>query len=125
MASKKKVASKKKASTKKRSTTAAHKRSATKKRNDLAKQLRADLKASRETLRGATAAAREELKLAKAAAKAEIAVLKDQLAAVMKREQALRKVSEQKAKMMWKAGEQWEKKQVAKIQKAFRKAPKA
>jgi hypothetical protein len=25
---------------------------------------------------------------------------------------------------MWKAGEQWEKKQVAKIQKAFKKAPK-
>jgi hypothetical protein len=43
----------------------------------------------------------------------------------MKREKALLKVSEQKATMMWKAAEQWEKKQVAKIRKAFKKAPSA
>ena len=59
------------------------------------------------------------------AAKAEIAVLKDQLDAVMKREKALLRVSEQKTKVMWKAAEQWEKKQVSKIQKMFKKAPKA
>ena len=60
-----------------------------------------------------------------AAAKAEVNVLKDQLAAVMKREKALLKIGEQKTKMMWKAAEQWEKKQVSKIQKMFHKAPKA
>lgn len=43
----------------------------------------------------------------------------------MKREKALLKVGEQKTKMMWKAAEQWEKKQVTKIQKMFKKAPKA
>jgi len=43
----------------------------------------------------------------------------------MKREKALLKVSEQKATMMWKAAEQWEKKQVAKIRKVFKKAPSA
>ena len=121
MAIKKKTAAKKRSSTAK----ASHKRTATRTRNDLTKQLRADLKATRETLRAANAAAREELKLAKAAAKAEITVLKDQLNAVMKREKALRKISEEKAKMMWKAGEQWEKKQMAKIKKTFRKAPSA
>lgn len=119
------MASKKKTSTKKRSSTAVRKGMATKSRNDFTKQLRADLKASREALRAASAAAREELKLANAAAKAEIAVLKDQLAAVMKREKALLNISEQKAKMMWKAGEQWEKKQMAKIRKAFKKTPTA
>jgi hypothetical protein len=107
------MAGKKKTVTKKRSA-AAHKGDATRKRNELTSQLRADLQASKETL-----------KAANAAAKAEITVLKDQLNAVMKREKALLKVSEQKAKIMWKAAEQWEKKQVAKIQKMFHKAPKA
>jgi len=119
------MASKKKTSTKKRSSTSTHKSTATRKRNELTRKLRVDLKASKETLRAASTAAREELKLAKAAAKAEIAILKDQLTAVMKREKALLKISEQKATMMWKAAEQWEKKQVAKIQRTFKKAPKA
>ena len=108
------MASKKKVTTKKRSSISVHKGDATRKRNELTKQLRADLKASKETLR-----------VANAASKAEIKVLKDQLNAVLKREKALLKVSEQKAKIMWKAAEQWEKKQVAKIQKMFNKAPKA
>ena len=43
----------------------------------------------------------------------------------MKREKALLQVGEQKTKMMLKAAEQWEKKQVSKIQKMFKRAPKA
>jgi hypothetical protein len=118
------MVSKKKQAPKKRSATSVKKGQATRKRHDLTRQLREDLKATKAALRLASASAREEIKLVNAAAKAEIAVLKDQLAAVMKREQALAKIGEQKAKLMWKAGEQWEKKQVAKIQKAFKKAPK-
>lgn len=37
-----------------------------------------------------------------------------------KREQALLKLGEQKAKMMWQAGAKWEKEQVSKIQKKFK-----
>jgi exosome complex RNA-binding protein Csl4 len=107
-------------SSKKRSTTAVHKGVATRTRNDLTKQLKADLKATKAALRSSSVAARAELKLARAAAKAEIAVLRDQLSAAIKREQALIKISEQKAKMMWKAGEEWEKQQIAKMRKAFR-----
>ncbi len=107
-------------SSRKRSATAVHKGVATRTRHDLNKQLRADLKAAKAALKAAGTAARAELKLARSAAKAEIAVLKDQLTAAGKREQALLKISEQKTKMMWKAGEQWEKEQVAKIQKAFK-----
>ena len=118
MASKKKTA-------KKRSSTAVNKGVATRKRHELTKQLRTDLKATKDALKAANASAREELKLAKAAAKAEITVLKDQLNSVIKREKALLKVAEQKTAMMVKAAEQWEKKQVSKIQKMFSKAPKA
>ena len=84
-----------------------------------------NLKATKNTLKAANTSAREELKLAKAAAKAEITVLKDQLNSVIKREKALLKIAEQKTVMMVKAAEQWEKKQVSKIQKMFKKAPKA
>ena len=69
-------------------------------------------------------AAREELKLARAAARDEIAVLKDQLAAALKREAELRKLSEKKIKKMLAAGERWEKKQRIKLKKAARKARK-
>ncbi|MGD8526714.1 MAG: hypothetical protein PVJ63_10725, partial [Thioalkalispiraceae bacterium] len=123
-ASKKKATARKKSVGKKRSSAAANKGVATRRRNDLAKKLREDLKASREALRSARAAAREELKLANAAAKAEIKVLKDQLAAARKREQALVKISEQKAKMMWKAGEQWERQQMTKLKNAMKKSPR-
>ena len=92
------MATKKKTSTKKRSPASSNKSVATRKRNDLSKQLRADLNATKEALKAANASAREELKLAKAAAKAEVAVLKDQLSAVMKREKALLQVGEQKTK---------------------------
>lgn len=119
------MAIKKKTSTKKRSPAASRKGAATRTRNDLNRKLKEDLQATKASLKAANAAAREELKLAKAAAKAEIAVLKDQLAAVIKREKALLKVSEEKTKIMWKAAEQWEKQQVAKIKKMFTKAPKA
>jgi len=44
----------------------------------------------------------------------------------MKREQELMKLGEKKAKMMWTAGERWEKKQIARIQRAVKKKrPKA
>lgn len=105
---------------KKRSTTATHKGQATRKRNDLTKRLKADLQATRQALKQARAAAREELKLANAAAKAEITVLKDQLAVMNKREKALLKIGEQKAKHMWNAGEKWEKEQISKIKKMFK-----
>jgi len=55
--------------------------------------------------------------LAKAAAKAEIDVLNDNLKAALKREQALLKMGEKKAKMMMAAGQRWEKQQLAKIRK--------
>ena len=118
MASKKKTAGKS-------SSTAANKGVATRKRNDLTKQLRADLKATKEALQAAKASARKEVKLAKAAAKAEVTVLKDQLNSVIRREKALLRVAEQKTIMMVKAAEQWEKQQLAKIQKMFKKVPKA
>ncbi len=114
MPTKKKSTSKKKTA-KKRSVAAAHKVTATKTRKELAIRLREDLKAAKEALKAANIAARKEINLAKAAAKAEAAVLKDQLAAARKREQVLLKLGKQKAKEMWKAGEQWEKKQMAKI----------
>jgi hypothetical protein len=76
------------------------------------------LNATKKALSVARIAAREELKLARVAAKDEIAVLKDQLAAALKREKGLLKLSEQKAKKMFAAGERWEKIQVEKIKKA-------
>ena len=108
------MAAKKKTARKKRSKISARKGAATRTRHELTKQLREDLRATK-------AAAREELKLAKSAAKAEIALLKEQLKAAQKREQALLKLAEEKAKLMWKTGEQWEKKQMAKIKKTFKR----
>lgn len=120
MASKKKTAKKKTTSRKKKSRVSTRKGVATRKRHDLTNKLKEDLKATKETLRAARTAAREELKLAKAAAKAEIALLKEQLSVAQKREQALMKIGEQKAKMMWQAGAKWEKEQLAKIQKTLK-----
>ena len=120
MASKKKAAKKKATSRKKRSKVTARKSVATRTRHDLTNRLKEDLKATRETLKAARAAAREEIKLTKAAAKAEIALLKEQLSVAQKREQALLKLGEQKAKMMWQAGTKWEKEQLAKIQKKLK-----
>jgi len=48
-------------------------------------------------------------------------VLKEQLAAALKREQELMKLGEKKAKAMLAAGERWEKKQIARIKKATSK----
>ena len=117
MAARKKVSKKKAASRKKRTTVSTRKGVATRTRHDLTKKLKEDLKATRETLRAAQSAAREDLKLAKAAAKAEIALLKEQLSVAQKREQALMKIGEQKARLMWQAGNKWEKEQLAKIKK--------
>lgn len=60
--------------------------------------------ATKEALIVAKNTAREELKLVKVAAKDEIAVLKDQLAAALKREKALVKISKKKAREMLVAG---------------------
>jgi hypothetical protein len=98
---------------------------ADKSRKQLVTRLKKDLQASKKALQSASKAANAELKLAKAAAKAEINVLKDQLAAAIKREEALRKLSQDKAKLMWKAGEQWEKQQLAKIKQAFKKTSRS
>ena len=87
--------------------------------------MKKDLQATKKTLQSATRAANAELKLAKAAAKAEVGVLKDQLNAAIKREEALRKLSQEKAKLMWKAGEQWEKQQLAKLKQAFKKSSRS
>ena len=97
---------------------------ASKTRKNLAAKLKKDLQATKKALRTARIAASAELKLVKAAAKAEMDVLKDQLAVAIKREEALRKLSQEKAKLMWKAGEQWEKKQLAKLKAALRKSPR-
>lgn len=83
----------------------------------LVSKLRADLKASTDALKAARVAAREELKLVKTAAKDEIAVLRDQLAAVVKREKELMKMSKNKTAKMIAAGERWEKEQLARIKK--------
>ena len=88
-------------------------------------KLKKDLQATKKALKSATKAANAELKLAKAAAKAEISVLRDQLAVAMKREEALRKLSQEKAKQMWKAGEQWEKKQLAKLKQSLSKSSRS
>lgn len=60
--------------------------------------------ATKEALIVAKNTAREELKLVKVAAKDEIAVLKDQLAAALKRGKALVKISKKKAREMLVAG---------------------
>ncbi len=80
--------------------------------------------ATKEALIVAKNTAREELKLVKVAAKDEIAVLKDQLAAALKRGKALVKISKKKAREMLVAGQRWEKKQLARIKKAAAKVKK-
>ena len=64
------------------------------------------------------------MKLARAAARAEIDLLNENLRAALKREQALLKLGEKKAKMMLAAGQRWEKQQVAKIRKLVGKKSK-
>ncbi len=120
----KKSPSKKTSSSRSRPRTTAerHKAAASKSRKTLVSKLKKDLQATKKALKSATRAANAELKLARTAAKAEIDVLRDQLSAALKREETLRKISQEKAKMMWKAGEQWEKQQLAKIKQSFRKA---
>lgn len=102
-----------------------HKAKASKARKDLVSKLKKDLLASKKALRTTARAANTELKLVKAAAKAEIDVLKDQLAMALKREEALRKLSQQKAKMMWQAGEQWEKQQLAKLKQSLNRTSRS
>lgn len=104
-----------------RSTAAKRKAAADKTRKDLVTKLKKDLQATKKALRSATKAANTELKLVKAAAKAEIDVLKGQLAVAVKREEALRKLSQEKAKKMWQVGEQWEKQQLAKLKQGLKK----
>lgn len=131
MATKKKIS--KKATTKKttsrssrpRTTAEKHKAAASRSRKNLVTKLKKDLQASKKALKSATKAASVELKLTKAAAKAEIDVLKDQLVSALKREEALRKLSQDKAKMMWKAGEKWEKEQLARIKQRLRKSSRS
>ena len=108
-----------------RSPAAQHKAAASRSRKTLVAKLKKDLQATKKALKSATKAATAELKLAKAAAKAEINVLRDQLAVAMKREEALRKLSQEKAKQMWKAGEQWEKKQLARLKQSLRKSSRS
>ena len=57
-------------------------------------------------------------------ARAEIDLLNENLRAALKREQALLKLGEKKAKMMLAAGQRWEKQQVAKIRKLVGKKSK-
>jgi len=119
----KKAAVKKKATSRKKSSSTNRKTAATS-RHALTARLKQDLIATKKALIVASNAAREELKLVRVAAKDEIAVLKDQLAAAMKREKELVKISEQKARKMFAAGERWEKKQLEKIKKAASKVRK-
>ena len=92
----KKTAAKKKTSVRKK-TSVKHLESAATSRHALTDRLKKDLKATKQVLSDAKAAASEEIKLAKVVAKNEIAVLKDQLAAALKREKELVKLSKLKA----------------------------
>jgi len=112
----KKTIVKKKAAGRKDKVTA-NRINATSSRQALLSQLRRDLKATKEALKSVKMTTRKELKLAKKAAKDEIAVLKDQLAGVLKREKALIKMSQNKTREMIAAGERWEKQQLHKINK--------
>jgi hypothetical protein len=120
---KKKATDKKKASTRKK-TSKTNRKAADTSRHALTDRLKQDLGATKKALNVVRVAAREELKLARVAAKDEVAVLKDQLAAALNREKGLIKLSEQKARKMFAAGERWEKKQLAKIKKAAARARK-
>ena len=124
---KKKTTVRKKAAVKKRTTTrkkttATNRKTAATSRHALTDRLKKDLSATKKALNVARVAAREELKLARVAARDEVAVLKDQLAEALKREKGLIKLSKQKAKKMFAAGERWEKKQLAKIKSAAARA---
>jgi hypothetical protein len=90
----------------------------------LVSQLRRDLKATKEALKSVKMTASKELKLAKKAAKDEIAVVKDQLAGFLKREEALIKMSQNKTREMIAAGGRWEKQQLHKIKKLTSRAGK-
>jgi hypothetical protein len=90
----------------------------------LVSQLRRDLKATKEALKSVKMTASKELKLANKAAKDEIAVVKDQLAGVLKREKALIKMSQNKTREMIAAGGRWEKQQLLKIKKLTSRARK-
>lgn len=114
--SKKKTASNKKTTTKK-SAAANRKKKAADKRGALVAKLKQDLAATRVALGAAKKGAREEIKLARSAAKAEVAVLKDQLNVALKQQKAIRSMAEEKAKILWAAGQKWEKEQLAKIRK--------
>ena len=117
MAPVRKTSAKSKAAAGKISSTDENRRAADSSRKALINRLKIDLMKARD-------AAREELKLANVAARDEIAVLKDQLATALKREEKLRKLSEKKIKKMLAAGERWEKKQRVKLKKAANKARK-
>ena len=117
MAPVRKTSAKSKAAAGKISSTDENRRAADSSRKALINRLKIDLMKARD-------AAREELKLANVAARDEIAVLKDQLAAALKREEKLRKLSEKKIKKMLAAGERWEKKQRVKLKNAADKARK-
>ena len=119
----KKKTAKKKSPVRKKSA-ASHRKAAATSRKALTSKLKKDMGATIRSLKAASIIAAEELKLVRDAAKDEIAVLKDQLAAALKRERELSRISEQKAKQMLIAGERWEKQQLAKLKQAAAKAKK-
>jgi len=133
-AARKKTASAKKKTAKKKTTkkkssvskkvVASHRKAAATSRKALTSKLKKDMGATIRSLKAASITAAEELKLVRAAAKDEIAVLKDQLAAALKRERELSRISEQKIKKMLVAGERWEKEKLAKLKQAAAKAKK-
>lgn len=119
----KKKTTKKKSSVSKKAV-ASHRKAAATSRKALISKLKKDMGATIRSLKAASITAAEELKLVRAAAKDEIAVLKDQLAAALKRERELSRISEQKIKKMLVAGERWEKEQLAKLKQAAANAKK-
>ena len=119
----KKKTTKKKSSVSKK-VVASHRKAAATSRKALTSKLKKDMGATIRSLKAASITAAEELKLVRAAAKDEIAVLKDQLAAALKRERKLSRISEQKIKKMLVAGERWEKEQLAKLKQAAANAKK-
>lgn len=113
---KKKVTGNKK-TTSKKSATANRKKKAADNRSALVTKLKQDLAATKKALQAAQKGARVEIKLVKSVAKTEVAVLKDQLNLALIQEKALRTMAEKKAKILWAAGQKWEKEQLAKIRK--------
>jgi len=114
-AARKKTASAKKKTAKKKTT---------KKKSSVSKKAVASHRKAAATSRKALTSKLKKEKLVRAAAKDEIAVLKDQLAAALKRERELSRISEQKIKKMLVAGERWEKVQLAKLKQAAANAKK-